>query len=61
MPNKLVVFLVSTIVVLITGVAIVLRKSRTEHPPVAAAPPRLDDLPGGESRLGDSAGDSSAS
>ncbi|MGI6795871.1 MULTISPECIES: hypothetical protein [Gordonia] len=46
MPNKLLVALASTLLLLLTAITVVLRRSRTAHPPVAAAVPRIEDVRG---------------
>ncbi|WP_347957111.1 hypothetical protein [Gordonia aichiensis] len=46
MPNKLLVALASVLILLLTVLAVVLRRSRTEHPPVSPTVPRVEDLRG---------------
>ena len=46
MPNKLLVILASTLVLLLAGLAVVLRKSRTAHPPASPTVPRIEDVRG---------------
>ncbi|MBM7368677.1 hypothetical protein [Gordonia hydrophobica] len=46
MPNKLLVVLASALVVLVAGLAVVLRRSRTAHPPVSPTVPRIEDVRG---------------
>ncbi|MGB3301664.1 hypothetical protein [Gordonia sp. (in: high G+C Gram-positive bacteria)] len=46
MPNKILVVLASMLAVLVTAIVMVLRRSRTEHPPVSATVPRIEDVRG---------------
>ncbi|WP_193392928.1 hypothetical protein [Gordonia phthalatica] len=46
MPNKLLVVLASALALLLTGLVVVLRKSRTAHPPASPTVPRIEDVRG---------------
>ncbi|EGD54575.1 hypothetical protein [Gordonia neofelifaecis] len=46
MPNKLLVAVASTLVLVLTAVVVVLRRARTEHPPVSPTVPRIEDVRG---------------
>ena len=44
MPNKLLIILSALLVAVLAIVGVVLRRSRTEHPPVSATVPRVENL-----------------
>ncbi|MEJ9078206.1 MULTISPECIES: hypothetical protein [Gordonia] len=49
MGNKLLVVVGSALVLVVTGIVVVARRSRTEHPPVSPTVPRIEDLSDGPS------------
>ncbi|WP_186349714.1 hypothetical protein [Gordonia spumicola] len=44
MGNKLLIVVGSALTLLVTGIVVVARRSRTEHPPVSPTVPRVEDL-----------------
>lgn len=46
MPNKLLVVLATALALLLSAVVVVLRRSRTDHPPASPTVPRIEDVRG---------------